>query len=89
LRTLVGPLIDAAAHERVQQYRSVAHVEGEVLIERDDVPDGAGTSGRRSWVTSNPRASYSTEEIFGPVLTMIRARDFDHALALANDTTTR
>ncbi len=28
----------------------------------------------------------SREEIFGPVATMIPARDYDHALAIANDT---
>ena len=37
-------------------------------------------------VTDNPRARIVTDEIFGPVLAMLRATDFDHALALANDT---
>jgi 1-pyrroline-5-carboxylate dehydrogenase len=34
----------------------------------------------------DPKARVFQEEIFGPVLTVTRARDFDHALELANDT---
>ncbi len=34
----------------------------------------------------NPKARIAQEEIFGPVLAFIRARDFDHALRIANDT---
>src|SRR5207248_8256538 len=33
-----------------------------------------------------PGARLEQEEIFGPVLAVIRARDFDHALEIANDT---
>src|SRR6202035_4155309 len=33
-----------------------------------------------------PKARVAQEEIFGPVLAVIRARDFDHALEIANDT---
>ena len=33
-----------------------------------------------------PGATIEQEEIFGPVLGVIKARDFDHALAIANDT---
>jgi 1-pyrroline-5-carboxylate dehydrogenase len=34
----------------------------------------------------NPHARISLEEIFGPVLAVIKARDFDHALEIANNT---
>ncbi len=33
-----------------------------------------------------PTARLAQEEIFGPVLAVIRADNFDHALAIANDT---
>ena len=86
LRTVCGPLIDAEAHERVQRYRSLAHEEGDVLIERNDVPDGGWYVGPSIVVTDDTRSHVATDEIFGPLLTMLRAEDFDHALALANDT---
>jgi 1-pyrroline-5-carboxylate dehydrogenase len=34
----------------------------------------------------DPRGRLAQEEVFGPVLALIRARDFDHALHIANDT---
>jgi RHH-type transcriptional regulator, proline utilization regulon repressor / proline dehydrogenase / delta 1-pyrroline-5-carboxylate dehydrogenase len=86
LRTVCGPLIDADAYERVQRYRSIAHEEGDVLIEREDVPDGGWFVGPSIVVAHDPRVRVATDEIFGPLLTMVRADDFDHALALANDT---
>jgi 1-pyrroline-5-carboxylate dehydrogenase len=33
-----------------------------------------------------PKATIAQEEIFGPVLAVIKAKDFDHALEIANDT---
>ncbi len=85
LRTVCGPLIDADAHERLVRYRSIAREEGEVIIERDDVPDGGWYVGPSLVVTPDSHARVATEEIFGPLLTMLRADDFDHALAIAND----
>ena len=52
----------------------------------DDVPDGGWYRGPTVVVTDDPRARVATDEIFGPILTVLRATDFDHALALANDT---
>ncbi len=33
-----------------------------------------------------PKSRLAQEEIFGPVLAVIKAKDFDHALEIANDT---
>ena len=33
-----------------------------------------------------PKSTLEQEEIFGPVLVVIKARNFDHALEIANDT---
>ena len=86
LRTVVGPLIDEDASRRVREYQALAHTEGEVVLERHDVPGGGWYVGPTVVMTSQPRSRIATEEIFGPLLTVMRADDFDHALALANDT---
>ena len=86
LRTVCGPLIDTDAYERVLRYESLARDEAEVIVERDDIPDGGWYRGPTVAVADDPRARIVTDEIFGPVLTMLRATDFDHAVALANDT---
>ena len=84
LRTMCGPVIDADAHERVDRYRRLAHEEGDVLFERDDVPAGGWFHAPTVVATGDPAARVATDEIFGPVLTLLRADDFDAAVALAN-----
>ncbi len=84
LRTVVGPLIDEDAYRRVQKYQDIARNEGKVVVQRNDVPEGGWYVGPTVVVTERPDARVATEEIFGPVLTCLRADDFDHALALAN-----
>ncbi len=86
LRSVVGPLIDEDAHARVLRYRQAAHQEGDVVLERDDVPAGGWYVGPTIVVVDEPRCSVATEEIFGPFLAVMRAGDLDEALAIANDT---
>jgi RHH-type proline utilization regulon transcriptional repressor/proline dehydrogenase/delta 1-pyrroline-5-carboxylate dehydrogenase len=86
LRTVVGPLIDADALDRVHRYELDATKEGDVVFARRDVPDGGWYAGPTIAVVDRPDARVFTEEIFGPVVACIAADDFEHALALANDT---
>jgi 1-pyrroline-5-carboxylate dehydrogenase len=37
-------------------------------------------------VDVDPKARLAQEEVFGPVLAVIKAKDFDHALEIANNT---
>ncbi|TMA41886.1 MAG: aldehyde dehydrogenase family protein, partial [Deltaproteobacteria bacterium] len=85
LRTVVGPLIDEDAYRRVRDYCALARTEGEVVLQRDDVPAGGWYVGPTVVVTDRPRSRIATEEIFGPFFTVMGAVDFDEALALAND----
>ncbi len=84
LRTVVGPLIDESALARVRGYQAAAAQEGDVVLERTDLPGCGWFVGPTVVVTDRPDGRLATEEIFGPVLTCLRAEDFDHALALAN-----
>jgi RHH-type proline utilization regulon transcriptional repressor/proline dehydrogenase/delta 1-pyrroline-5-carboxylate dehydrogenase len=83
---LVGPLIDADAHQRVRGYVEAAPSQGEVLLQREDVPSKGWFVGPTIVAVEDPEAPIASEEIFGPVLAVLRARDFDHAIALANRT---
>ena len=83
--TVVGPLIDTEARERVRAYQALAATEGRVLVQRTDVPDTGWYVGPTVVELPDPRSRIATEEIFGPVLALIRARDFDRALTIAND----
>jgi RHH-type proline utilization regulon transcriptional repressor/proline dehydrogenase/delta 1-pyrroline-5-carboxylate dehydrogenase len=85
LATVVGPLIDKDAYTRVRRFQDVAAREGEVVYRGREVPAGGWYVTPTIVVTANPHARVATEEIFGPLLTVLRADDFEQALALAND----
>jgi RHH-type proline utilization regulon transcriptional repressor/proline dehydrogenase/delta 1-pyrroline-5-carboxylate dehydrogenase len=83
----VGPVIDADAFKRLTGAIERAGTEGRVALAREDVPDGGWFVGPTIVTDVDPAtATVAREELFGPVLTVIRADDFDHAIALANDT---
>jgi len=84
--TQMGPLIDADAHKRVLRYAEIAGEEGTVLLHRDDVPDRGWFVGPTVVADVSTAARLAREEVFGPVLTVFRAADFDEAMAIANDT---
>jgi len=84
--TQVGPLIDADAHKRVRSYIELADHEGAVLFHQHEVPSSGFFVGPTIVTDVSPHSRLATEEIFGPVLTVLRAASFDQALALANDT---
>jgi RHH-type proline utilization regulon transcriptional repressor/proline dehydrogenase/delta 1-pyrroline-5-carboxylate dehydrogenase len=74
---LVGPLIDAEAQARVRSYLSGSY---------EDVP-GPGSFVRPTVIDGvAPSAPLAREEIFGPVLAVLRAASFEEALSVANDT---
>jgi RHH-type transcriptional regulator, proline utilization regulon repressor / proline dehydrogenase / delta 1-pyrroline-5-carboxylate dehydrogenase len=56
------------------------------VYEGGEVPEGGWYVAPTVAITNDPGARVASEEIFGPVIVCLRAADFDHALALANDT---
>ncbi|HEX2851167.1 MAG TPA: proline dehydrogenase family protein [Acidimicrobiales bacterium] len=82
----VGPVIDADAHRRVAEYVAIAQHEGTVIAAGDGGPGGGWFVSPTLVTDVASGARVATEEIFGPVLAVFRARDLDHALELANDT---
>jgi RHH-type proline utilization regulon transcriptional repressor/proline dehydrogenase/delta 1-pyrroline-5-carboxylate dehydrogenase len=81
----VGPLIDADAHARVRRYVELAAEEGHVVLARDDVPAEGWFVGPVVVDDVPAGCRVATEEIFGPVLSVMRAASFEEALAVAND----
>ncbi len=86
--TMVGPVIDAAARDRIMEYVELGRSQGRVLVEAS-LPAECGQGyfvAPIVIVDIEPDAPLSQDEVLGPVLTVLRARDFDHALAIANGT---
>lgn len=83
--TLVPALIDEEAHQRVRRYLDIAQQEGHIALAMESPTEGHFV-GPVIVTDLSPRSTVVQEEIFGPVLAVLRAKDFDEALALALDT---
>jgi len=82
----MGPVINAKAKKSILQYIEVGKTEGR-LVTGGGESAGAGYFIQPTVIADvSPTARIAQEEVFGPVLAVIRARDFDEALAIANNT---
>ncbi|TCK26752.1 NAD-dependent succinate-semialdehyde dehydrogenase [Pseudonocardia endophytica] len=83
----VGPLIDAAARDKVAGLVADATASGARTLVGGTVPDGAGYFYPPTVVTDvPPSARINREEIFGPVASLSVFHDEDDAIRRANDT---
>ncbi len=82
----VGPLIDNEAHERVRGCIEQGRKQGRAILVRNDVPDAGWFAGPAIFDGLEPGSDLVRQEIFGPVLTVLKASTFDEAIRLANDT---
>jgi 1-pyrroline-5-carboxylate dehydrogenase len=81
----MGPVINERAKQSILQYIETGKREGR-LITGGASADGDGYFIRPTVIADIDRkARIFQEEIFGPVLAVTKARDFDHGLELAND----
>jgi malonate-semialdehyde dehydrogenase (acetylating)/methylmalonate-semialdehyde dehydrogenase len=89
--TDMGPMVSPAARDRVVNYIATGVQEGASLL-----LDGRDVGGDRRDETFleptvfgdvTPDMTIAREEIFGPVLALIRVSDFDEAIATANQST--
>lgn len=82
----MGPVINAKAKKSILQYIEVGKSEGRLITGGGEAP-GAGHFIQPTVIADvPPTARIAQEEIFGPVLAVIRAANFDAALAIANNT---
>lgn len=81
----LGPVIDEKAKASIENYIKIGMTEGKVLLQRE-APQGGYFVGPTIIEVKDGNARIAQEEIFGPVLAVIKAKDFDHALEIANAT---
>ncbi len=83
--TRIGPVVDADAKQKIERYIALGQQEGRLLIQRE-VPDTGYFVGPTVIEHIAPTDRLAQEEIFGPVLAILKAADFTQALAIANAT---
>ena len=84
----MGPVSSKSAYESISNYVEIGKSEGKLMT-----GGGPLAEQQHGWFIKptvigdvDPMARVSQEEIFGPVLAAFRARDFDAALEIANNT---
>lgn len=83
---VLGPVIDASARDTILEYIEVGKREGRLLYQ-GPVPAGKGFYVPVTLFEGiRPEHRIAQEEIFGPVLVVMRAADFGQALEWANAT---
>jgi RHH-type proline utilization regulon transcriptional repressor/proline dehydrogenase/delta 1-pyrroline-5-carboxylate dehydrogenase len=83
--TQVGPVIDRRAQSKVQEYIEIGKKEARLLVEGAVMGPGWYV-GPTVFADVAPRHRIAQEEIFGPVLSVMKAESFQEALTLANST---
>ncbi len=88
--TEVGPLVDAKQFRNVLRYIDVGKEDGASLVAGGGPADGAGL--RKGYFVKptvfagvTPDMRIAREEVFGPVLSVMRVQDFEEAMRVAND----
>ena len=96
----MGPLVTGAHRDRVEGYVDAGVDEGAELVvdgrgvgpsNGGDAGDGGGNGNGGFFLGGclfdrvQPEMSIYTDEIFGPVLSLVRAKSYDEALSLVND----
>ena len=82
----VGPVIDGSAYKKIMEYVEIGKGEGRLVI------GGTGDDSKGYFIQPtvfadlSPISRIMQEEIFGPVLGMSKAKDFDEAIEIANNT---
>lgn len=81
-----GPVIDQAAFDKISNYIEIGKEEGELLA-------GGKGDDSNGWFIQptvfgnvDPQARIMQEEIFGPVVGLTKAKSFDEAIEIANNT---
>jgi acyl-CoA reductase-like NAD-dependent aldehyde dehydrogenase len=88
-KTDVGPLIHEAAREKVASYVEIGRGQGAELVSGGTTPGGRLGRGwffrPTVFAGVRTRSRLEQEEIFGPVLSVIRVGSFDEAIRVNND----
>jgi aldehyde dehydrogenase (NAD+) len=88
--TDVGPLIHEASRKKVEDYVEIGRGEGAELVTGGERPTAGALSQGYFYQPTvfagvKPKSRLEQEEIFGPVLSVVRVGSFDEAVRVNND----
>lgn len=84
--TFMGPVIDQPAYNKIMEYIEIGKGEGRLLTGGEG-DDSKGFFIKPTVIADvDPKARVMQEEIFGPVVAIAKAKDFNEAIDIANNT---
>src|SRR5467141_392189 len=83
---MVGPVIDEAAYRRILEYIDIGKSEATLAYQAKDLPPQGYFIPPTIFTGVKPDKRIAREEIFGPVLSVLKVRDLDEAIEVANGT---
>jgi RHH-type proline utilization regulon transcriptional repressor/proline dehydrogenase/delta 1-pyrroline-5-carboxylate dehydrogenase len=85
--TFVGPVIDEAAFNRIREYIEIGKHENTLVsaVVVEKLEQEGYFVGPHIFAGVTPSSRLAQEEIFGPVLVVMKASDLGEAVAIAND----
>jgi 1-pyrroline-5-carboxylate dehydrogenase len=84
--TYMGPVIDKAAFDKVIRYVGIGQEEGRLMTGGKGNDETGYFIEPTIFADVDEKARLMQEEIFGPVLAICKARDFNHLMEIANNT---
>ncbi len=85
-KTYMGPVVNEGALKSIGEYIEIGKKEGRLIAGGKRVGEKGYFLEPTVIADVAPDARISQEEIFGPVLAVIKAKNFDHAMEIANNT---
>ncbi len=83
----MGPVINQASEEKILEYMKIGKEEGKLLFGGNKIEDLDGYYLEPTIIGDvKPTDRLAQEEVFGPLLAVIKAQDYDDALKIANGT---
>jgi 1-pyrroline-5-carboxylate dehydrogenase len=82
----MGPVVNENAFKSISEYVELGKKEGRVIAGGERAGDGGYFVQPTVIADVDPHARIAQEEIFGPLLAVIKAKDFDDAMTIANNT---
>lgn len=82
----MGAVINKAAYDKIMKYIEIGKEEGKLLVGGNGDDSKGYFVEPTVFIDIKPQSRIEQEEIFGPVLAVIKAHNYDHALKIVNDT---
>jgi 1-pyrroline-5-carboxylate dehydrogenase len=84
--TFMGPVINERSRDKIERYIQLGKDEGKLVAGGERVGDDGYFLEPTVFADIDRKSRLAQEEIFGPVLAVMKAKSFDDGLAIANDT---